>query len=101
MSTLASRGRDPSSPDRAQVEADLLSFVRARGLDHARVAADTDLVDGGLLDSLLLTDLILHLEERYGIVLEGGEVSPANFRSVAAIADLVLGRAPPSRPQPA
>lgn len=89
------------SADRQQVEADLLGFVRGRGLDHARVAADTDLIDGGLLDSLLLTDLILHLEERYGIALDGAEVSPANFRTVAAIVELVLGRSPASRPQPA
>ncbi len=89
------------SLDRQQVEADLLAFVRARGLDHARIAADTDLIDGGLLDSLLLTDLILHIEERYGLALDGDEVSPANFRTVAAIIDLVLGRSPASRSQPA
>ena len=89
------------TPDPQQVEADVLAFVRARGLDHARVAADTDLIDGGLLDSLLLTDMILHIEERYGIVLDGGEVSPANFRTVDAIVGLVLGRSATSRPQPA
>ncbi len=85
-------------PDRQQVQADLLALVRARGVDHAGVAADTDLIDGGLLDSLLLTDLILHIEERYAIAFDGGDVSPANFRSVAAIADLVLGRSPAARP---
>ncbi len=87
--------------ERQHVEADLLAFVRARGLDHARVAAGTDLIDGGLLDSLLLTDLILHIEERYGLALDGGEVSPANFRTVAAIVDLVLGRSTAARSQPA
>ena len=86
------RDRAAMIPDRAQAEADLLAFVRARGLDHAKVAMDTDLIDGGLLDSLLLTDLILHIEERYGIALDGDAVSPANFRSVAAIVDLVVGR---------
>lgn len=87
--------------DRQQVEADVLAFVRARGFDHARVAADTDLIDGGLLDSLLLMDMILHIEERYGILLDGGEVSPANFRNVDAIVGLVLGRSTTSRPHPA
>jgi acyl carrier protein len=81
-------------PDRQQLQADLLALVRARGLDHAGIAADTDLVDGGLLDSLLLTDLILHIEERYAVAFDAGDVSPANFRSVATMVDLVLGRSP-------
>jgi acyl carrier protein len=79
------------------MQADLLALVRARGLDHAGVAADTDLIDGGLLDSLLLTDLILHIEERYAVAFDAGDVSPGNFRSVAAIVDLVLGRPPAAR----
>ncbi len=99
MSARGQPFRETMNPDRQQVEADLLAFVRARGLDPARVATDTDLIDGGLLDSLLLTDLILHIEERYGLALDGGHVSPANFRSVAAIADLVIGSCAASRPQ--
>ena len=82
------------SPDRQQIQADLLALVRARGRDHAAVAADTDLIDGGLLDSLLLTDLILHIEERYAVAFDAGDVSPANFRSVAAIVDRMLGQSP-------
>jgi len=80
--------------DRQQMHADLLALVRSRGPDHAGVAADTDLIDGGLLDSLLLTDLILHIEERYAVAFDAGDVSPANFRSIAAIVDLVLSRSP-------
>ena len=80
--------------DRQRMQADLLALVRARGVDHAGVAAETDLLDGGLLDSLLLTDLILHIEERYAVAFDAGDVSPANFRSVAAIVELVLGRSP-------
>ena len=82
------------SLDKHRLEADLLALVRSRGADHTRVDADTDLIDGGLLDSLLLTDLILHIEERYGVAFDAGDVSPANFRSVAAMVDLVLGRSP-------
>ena len=77
---------------RQEVEADLLALVRSRGADHNNVHAETDLIDCGLLDSLLLTDLILHIEEHYAVTFDAGDVSPANFRSVAAIAALVLGR---------
>jgi acyl carrier protein len=77
-------------PDRPQVEADLLRFVQARGPRYAAVTPDTDLLDGGLLDSLLLTDLILHVEGQHGIEFDSHHVSPGNFRTVSAIAGLVL-----------
>jgi len=86
--------------DRNRVEADVLEFVRSRGPRHADVTADTDLLDGGLLDSLLLTDIILHLEGRYGIEFEGADVTPGNFRSVSAIVTLVLAQSAAPR-QPA
>lgn len=80
------------APDRHALEAEVLAFIRARGDVHAAVTVDTDLVDGGLLDSLLLTDLILHLEKTHGFQFEGDDVGPANFSSVAAIAGVVTRR---------
>lgn len=85
-------------PDRQQLEADLLQFVQSRGPRYAAVTRDTDLLDGGLLDSLLLTDLILHIEGLHGIEFDSHHVSPANFRTVSAIADLVLDQFPPRPP---
>lgn len=75
-------------PERSQIEADILQFVQARA-PQSQLTIDTDLLDEGLLDSLLLVDLIFRLEERYGIQLGGDQVSPGNFRSVKSIADLV------------
>jgi acyl carrier protein len=88
------------TPDRQQLEADLLQFVQSRGPRYAAVTPDTDLLDGGLLDSLLLTDLILHIEGLHGIEFDSGHVSPANFRTISAIAGLVLDQFPAPR-QPA
>ena len=78
------------TPDRQQLEADLLQFVQSRGPRYEAVTTDTDLLDSGLLDSLLLTDLILHIEGLHGIEFESGHVSPANFRTISAIVGLVL-----------
>ncbi len=78
------------SIDRNQLEADLLQLLRSRDLRFAEVAADTDLLDSGLLNSLLLTDLILHVEQHYGVQFDDRDVSPGNFRSVSAIVALVL-----------
>ena len=88
-------------PDRQQLQADLLQFVQSRGPRYAAVTPDTDLLDSGLLDSLLLTDLILHTEGLYGIEFESGHVSPANFRTVSAIVDLVREQFAAAPPRPA
>ncbi len=77
------------SLDRNQLEADLLQLLQSRDLRYAEVTADTDLLDSGLLNSLLLTDLILHVEQRYGVQFDDRDVSPGNFRSVTAIVALV------------
>lgn len=64
------------------VEAKLLAFMRARGPQFADVTSGTDLIEAGLLDSLLLMDLILYVEELCHIRFEAELVSPATFRSV-------------------
>ena len=50
---------------------------------------DADLVASGQLDSLALVDLLLHLENSFGIsvALDGVEID--DFRSVSRIAGLV------------
>jgi acyl carrier protein len=80
----------PSTPDRDQIEGDLLAFVRARGHRHTQAVIDMDLLESGLLDSLMLMDLIFHLEERYGLRFDGDDVNPSNFRSISAIIDTVM-----------
>ena len=78
------------SLDRQQLEADILQFVKSRAPDHPALGLETDLLEDGVLDSLMLIDLIFHLEENYAIKLGSEHVDPANFRSPAAIVNLVL-----------
>lgn len=51
---------------------------------------DIDLLETGLVDSIGLVELILELEERFGVTLpmEGLEID--DFRSVYRIADLIV-----------
>ena len=83
--------------DRKQLEADLLQFVRSRGPRHAEVTSLTDLLESGLLDSLLLMDLIFHIEEAYGIQFDSDHVNPSNFRTIADIVNFVLAQSPELR----
>jgi acyl carrier protein len=51
---------------------------------------DTDPLFGqGIIDSFGATELIAHLEERYGIVIEDREVTEEHLGSITAIARFV------------
>ena len=58
-----------------------------RGIDS--VAHDRDLLDGGVIDSLGIVQLISFLEENYGIKVDDDDLDPENFRSLDSIAVLV------------
>jgi acyl carrier protein len=64
---------------------------------HLRYPADVDddtpLVTGGLLDSMALVDLLLDLQDAFGVQLRPAEVESDDFDSVHAIAaTLARGR---------
>ena len=48
-----------------------------------------DFIEDGLLDSFDIVSLISMIEEKYDIVVDGLDVVPENFGSVAAIIDLI------------
>ena len=51
------------------------------------------MLESGLVDALLLMDLICHIEEAYGIQFDSENVHPSNFRTIAAIVNFVLEQA--------
>jgi methoxymalonate biosynthesis acyl carrier protein len=50
---------------------------------------DTDLIGEGLLDSLVLVELLVRLEEEFQIDVMAAELDPEDFRTVDAIAQFV------------
>lgn len=56
------------------------------------VSPDIDLLDSGLVDSIGLVELILELEERFGVSLPMEDLEIDDFRSVFRIADLIVRR---------
>ena len=83
--------------DKSKLEDDILQFVGSRIPNHPGLAKDTDLLEDGLLDSLLLMDLIFQIEDRYALKFGSDQINPANFRTVSTIASFVLSQ---SNPQP-
>ncbi len=54
---------------------------------------DTDLLDGGILDSLKFVELLVQLEQRFGTRVNLNEFEPENFRSIDRIAQFVVQQA--------
>ncbi len=58
--------------------------------DEAFLQNDTDLAEAGVLDSLLVVSIVTLCQERFDCDLELDELTEENFRSVAAVTDLLL-----------
>jgi D-alanine--poly(phosphoribitol) ligase subunit 2 len=52
-------------------------------------SVDTDLIETGLLDSLVLVELLLHLEDEFGIDAMAAELDLEDFRTVRSIGTFV------------
>lgn len=50
---------------------------------------DTKLIDEGYLDSLLFIDLLMALEQEFGVVIELNQVDFNKFLTITAIADFI------------
>jgi methoxymalonate biosynthesis acyl carrier protein len=59
-------------------------------------ADDTDLIDGGYLDSLALVELLVEIEMRFGVSMPLDDLDIDDFRTVARIAEVIEGSGPDS-----
>jgi D-alanine--poly(phosphoribitol) ligase subunit 2 len=55
---------------------------------------DTDLIEGGLLDSLALVELLFALEREFAVTIALEELDIDSFRTVNRIAEFVDGARP-------
>ncbi len=77
--------------DRTSVEHRIAGLFEAHM--HVSVpSTETDLFESGVLDSLAFVDLLVKLEEEFGTTTTVEELEIDNFRSIARIADFVIGR---------
>jgi acyl carrier protein len=66
----------------------------ALGRGIRAIEPDQDLLAGGLIDSLGVTQLVAFLEDRYGIRVSDDELTPANFCTLASIEGFVSSKQP-------
>jgi D-alanine--poly(phosphoribitol) ligase subunit 2 len=76
-------------PHDSQLVSGIFAALRDRLLVIAG-SADVDLFETGLVDSIGLVELILELEDRFGISLPMDTLEIDDLRTVRRIADLIL-----------
>ena len=70
------------------IENQLLDFVQTVTMDTS-ITADTDLLMANILDSLLLMDLVIVIENEFNVTLTGEDIAPHNFKTLANLARIV------------
>ena len=85
------RAGEERTPELTALEGRIAALFKEQlGLDVP--SADADLMNSGILDSLTWVELILRIEETFGLHIAMEELDPGDFRSVAAIAAFVAQR---------
>lgn len=60
------------------------------GDDSVSLRHDTSLVDEGILDSTGVLELVMYVEEQFGLSVQSEEIVPENFDSIDRLAEYVL-----------
>jgi len=60
--------------------------------DNGRLQDDASFLEEGIVDSTGVLELVMFVEETFGIAVEDEEIVPENFDSVAQLAHYVLTR---------
>jgi len=83
--------------DETDVGDAITAFLRERfGVEPQ--SADANLIEDGILDSMMFVDLVVFIEERFGVVAELGDLEIDNFATVAGMARFVTERGARNRP---
>ena len=71
----------------ARTEADLVSYLGERL--KTEVGPTQDLFDTGLVSSMFAMELVVYLEQTFGVAIVGPDLRLKNFRSARTMATLV------------
>jgi methoxymalonate biosynthesis acyl carrier protein len=87
MSVTTSPDQPSGAVRTDEIRSELTRFLEAK--TRKPVTADLDLFASGTISSLFAMELVVYLEQTFGIVIAGRELKMDNFRTVAAMAALV------------
>jgi acyl carrier protein len=72
-----------------KIKAELRGFIAESILfssDGYQYADETSFLDHGILDSMSIMDLVLHVETVFNVKIEDQEITPDNFDSIEKLA---------------
>jgi len=78
-----------------ETEAIITKFISeelSSGGGQVSLEPDGSLISTGILDSLALLKLLLFIEERFGLKVKDGEVTPRNFETINRITAFIEGK---------
>ena len=75
-----------------QVVPEIRGWLRDNVTGGRDLPEDEPIIENGVLTSLQTVELVMFLEDRFGIMVEDEELDEENFGSVNAIAGLVAGK---------
>jgi methoxymalonate biosynthesis acyl carrier protein len=75
-----------------QVVPEIRGWLRENVTGGRDIPEDEPIIENGVLTSLQTVELVMFLEDRFGIMVEDEELNEENFGSVNAIAGLVAGK---------
>jgi methoxymalonate biosynthesis acyl carrier protein len=78
---------------RFDVAPEIREWLKQNVTGGREIADDEPLIENGVLTSLQTVELVMFLEERFGIVIEDEEFDEENFGSIEAISELVASKA--------
>jgi methoxymalonate biosynthesis acyl carrier protein len=77
----------------AEARTAIRGWLKENVTGSREVPDDYPLIENGVLTSLQTVELVMFMEEEFGIVVEDDELDEENFGSIDAIAGLVEGKA--------
>lgn len=78
--------------DSKSAAAEIQEWLRENVTGAREVPNDYPLIENGVLTSLQTLDLVMFLEDRFGVTVKDEEMSEENFESIQAIAGLVASK---------
>lgn len=78
----------------SEIESKLQQFIVERFLKgrSQSVSVDDSLLDGNLMDSMGILEIVDFIESEFGITVEGEELLPENFQTIATLANFVKSK---------
>lgn len=75
-----------------EIEQQLSDFLNQHADVFEEFDTTTDLIEEGILDSLLVTDLVLFAQQQFDVELAARDISPENLGSIERMAQLICDK---------